>query len=100
MRRLLTFLDPLLGRAPLVVKPHDGTVGQREIRHDEADAREQLTDVVLDFCHDPSGRRPAVRLILESLVADERLPAGPTRRPEQDVFIASSRFLLAGMRIA
>ena len=36
-----------------------GGVLEREIRHDEADAREQRTDVVLDFRHDPSGRRPA-----------------------------------------
>ena len=36
-----------------------GCVLEREIRHDEADAREQRIDVVLDFRHDPSGRRPA-----------------------------------------
>ena len=47
MRRLLAFLDPLLGRAPLVVEPDDGAIGEREIRDDEADAREQLADVVL-----------------------------------------------------
>jgi len=58
-------LDPLLGRATLVVKPHDGTIREREIRHDEAHAREQLADVVLDFRHDPSGRGPAVRLATE-----------------------------------
>jgi hypothetical protein len=32
------------------------------------------------------GRGPAVRLILETLVADERRAAGPTRRPKQNVF--------------
>ena len=79
MCRLLAFLDPLLRRASLVVKPHDGTIREREIRHEEADAGEQLADVVLDFCHDPSGRRPAVRLILEALVADERRAAVPSR---------------------
>ena len=51
MRRLLAFPDPLLGRATLVVKPHDGTIRGPEIRHDEADAREQLANVVLK---DPS----------------------------------------------
>ena len=86
VRRLLAFLDPLLGRAALVVKPHDGVIGELEIRHDEADAREQLAGVMLDFRHDPSGGGPAVRLIMETLVADERLATGPTRRPEQDVF--------------
>ena len=39
MRRLLAFLDPWLRRPALVVKPHDGTIREREIRHDEADAR-------------------------------------------------------------
>jgi hypothetical protein len=32
--------------------------------------------VVLDFRHDLSGRRPTVRLVVETLVADERLGAG------------------------
>jgi hypothetical protein len=43
----------LLGGPALVVKPHDGAIGQWEIRDDEADTREQLVDVALDFC----GRR-------------------------------------------
>jgi hypothetical protein len=77
----LPFLDPLLGGAALVVKPHDGAIGEREIRDDESDAWEELADVVLDFRHDPSGRRPAVRLILETLVANERLAAGPIALP-------------------
>ena len=79
VRGLLAFLDPLLGGPALVVKSHDGAIGEREIRHDKADAREQLADVVLDFCHDPSGRGPAVRLILDALIADERRAAGPSR---------------------
>lgn len=32
MRRLLTFLDPLLGGPALVVKPHDGATGEVEVR--------------------------------------------------------------------
>ena len=39
VRRLLPLFDPLLGRATLVVEPHDGAIGEQEIRHDEADAR-------------------------------------------------------------
>ena len=78
MRRLLAFLDPFLGGPALVVDPDDGTILDREIRHDEADAREQLTDVVLGFCHAPSRRSPALRLILEALVADEWGAAGPS----------------------
>ena len=49
MRRLLAFLDPLLRRPALVVKPHNGTILERKIRQNEADAREQLADVVLDL---------------------------------------------------
>ena len=62
----LPSLIQLLGGAALVVEPHDGAIVDREIRHDEADAREQLADVVLDLCHDPPGRGPAVRLVLEA----------------------------------
>jgi len=35
--------------------------------------------VVFDFRHDPSGRGPAVSLILEALLPNERLEAGPSR---------------------
>ena len=48
--RLLSLL--LLGRASLVVEPHDGAIWKREICHDEADAWEQFADAVLDFRHD------------------------------------------------
>jgi len=79
VRRLLPLLDPLLGGAPLVKEAHDRAIGEQEIRDDEAHAREQLADVVLDLRHNPSGRRPGVRLILNTLVADERLEARPSR---------------------
>ena len=75
----------MLGRAPLVVEPHDGAIGEWEIRHDEADAREQFADVMLDFRHDPSGRGPAVCPVVETLVADEWLAAGPSRCSKQDI---------------
>jgi hypothetical protein len=45
-----------------------------------------LADVVLDFRHDAAGRGPAVRLIRETLVPDERFAARPTWRPKQDGF--------------
>jgi hypothetical protein len=38
VRRLLAFLDLLLGGAALVVEAHDGTTRELEIRHDEPDA--------------------------------------------------------------
>jgi hypothetical protein len=54
VRRPLTFLDPLFRGAALVVEPHDRAAGEGKIRDDEADAREQLAGVMLDFRHDPS----------------------------------------------
>jgi hypothetical protein len=62
-----------------------------QIRYDEADARGQLADVVLDFCHDPSGRRPSVRLVVETLVADDWLAAGRPGDRTRMSSIASSR---------
>jgi hypothetical protein len=47
---------------------------------------EQLADVVLDLRHDPAGRGPAIRLIRETLVPDERFATRPTWRPKQEVF--------------
>jgi hypothetical protein len=38
MRRLLPLFDPVFRGAALVVEAHDGTIREREIRHDEADA--------------------------------------------------------------
>ena len=71
-RRLLAFLDPRLCRPALIVKlPADGIL-EREIRHDEADALDRLTNVVLDFRHGPSARRK-VRLIGQPLM---RPPGG------------------------
>ena len=46
--RPVAFLDPWLRRPAFVVEPHDGAIREREIRDDEADAGEQLADVVLD----------------------------------------------------
>ena len=45
----LGFLDPLLRRATLVVEPDDRAARQDHVGHDEADAGEQLTAVVLDL---------------------------------------------------
>jgi hypothetical protein len=40
MRRLLSFLDPLLRRAPLIVETNYCPARQTQIRDDEADSRE------------------------------------------------------------
>jgi hypothetical protein len=85
MRRLLPLFDPLFRGAALVVEPHDGAIGEREIRHDEADAA-------------GTARRRGVRLSprpvwawsssppdTEAFVPNERLEAGPSRWLKQDV---------------
>jgi len=61
MRCLLALLDPLLGRAPFVVEPHNRPTRETEIRDDKAHSPEQLSDMVLDFRHDPA--RPDSNLI-------------------------------------
>src|SRR5712692_5508239 len=85
MRRLLAFLDPLLGCAPLIIEPHYRPAGQAQVRDDKADSREQLALMVLDLGDDPSRLRPAPRLEREALVAHQWLAAGPSWGPEQDL---------------
>ena len=46
---LLAFFNPLLGRAALVVEAHHRPTRQRHVRHDKTDAREQLTEMMLDL---------------------------------------------------
>jgi hypothetical protein len=46
MRRLLGFLDPLLGRAPLIIEAHYRPAGQAQVRDDKADSREQFPEIV------------------------------------------------------
>jgi hypothetical protein len=75
VRGLLAFLDPLLGRAALVVEPDDRATGERHVRHDEPDARKQFARIMLDLGDDSAGLRPAVR------ACDSDGPVG-----EKDVF--------------
>jgi len=49
MRRLLAFLDPLLGCAPLIIESHYRPAGQAQVRDDKADSRKQLVFMVLDL---------------------------------------------------
>src|SRR5277367_788489 len=53
MRRLLAVLDPLLGRAPLIVEPNHRPTGQAQICDDKADSREQFPEVKLHLRHHP-----------------------------------------------
>ena len=48
--RGFALLDPLLRRPAPVVEVDDGPIGPGQGGHDEADPREQLAGMVLDFC--------------------------------------------------
>src|SRR6266849_5479291 len=85
MRRLLAFLHPLLGRAPLIIEPHHHPTEQAQIRDDKAPLAETTRPWVLNLSDDPSRLGPAPRLVREALVADQWLAAGPSRGPEQDL---------------
>jgi hypothetical protein len=88
--RLLALLDPLFGRAALVVEAHYRPVVERQVGHDKADAGEQLPAMELDLRHHPprllppgglagwydprraaAGRRRARALLQLSLEDDE-----------------------------
>jgi hypothetical protein len=69
MRRLFAFLDPLLRGGAPIVEPYHCPTGQAQIRHDKADAREQLAGMVFDFRHDPPRLRLTACLIGKTLVS-------------------------------
>src|SRR6476620_8206317 len=64
--RALSFLDPLLRRAALIVKGDDALRRSRQIGDDEADTRVKLIGVPLDLRYDPPGFVPALRSIAEA----------------------------------
>ena len=78
--------DPLLRRAALVVEPDDRAARKDHVGHNEPDAREQLTPVVLHLGDNPSGRGPTLRLVAKALVAHQGLAAWPSWRTKEDVF--------------
>src|SRR5262245_3902808 len=100
VRGLFAFLDPLLGRAPLVVEAHHGTTREEEVRHDEADAREQLAGMVLDFGDDSAGLVQLSAWYSKLVYRTRGLRLGRPRGRNRRSSIASSRVLLAGIRIA
>ena len=76
----------------MAVEPQVSNVGVRNeatfshIRHDEPDARKQLTLVVLHLGDNPPRPRPTLRLIAKAFVAHEGFATGSPRRTKQDVF--------------
>src|SRR5207302_538731 len=71
--RALSFLDPLLRRAPLVVEGDDPLGRPRQVGHDEADAWVKLTRMPFDLGHDAARLVPALRLIGEAGIVPAQL---------------------------
>src|ERR1700687_1613064 len=76
---LLSFLDPLLGRPPLVIEPYHRPARRSQVRHDEPRSREQLHGMELHLRRDLSCRLPTRRLIQKALVP----PVFVTRTPHR-----------------
>jgi hypothetical protein len=76
MRRLLAFLDPLLGCAPLIIETHYRSAGQAQIRDDKADSRKQLPESELHLRHHPPRHLPTGRLVEKALVPDHWFMTG------------------------
>ena len=85
MRRLLTFLDPLLGRASLIIETHYRPAGQAQVRYDKTDSRKQLPEVELHLRHHPPRRFPTGRLVEKALVPDHGFMIGPSYRSRQQL---------------
>src|SRR5262249_44774881 len=64
--RGLALLDPLLGRSALVVEADDGSVPPGQGGDDEADPREQLTEMMLDLGDHAPWTLPGSGLVIET----------------------------------
>src|SRR6266446_7945415 len=67
----LALLDPLLGRAALVIEADDGAVRPGQAGDDEAHPRKEFAEMMLDLGDHASRSDPRGRLILEAAVADQ-----------------------------
>src|SRR5450432_1408739 len=85
MRRLLAFLDPLLGRAPLIIEPYYRPAGQAQVRDDKPDSRKQLPEVELQLRHYSPRHLPTGRLVEKALVPDHWLVARSSRGSRQQL---------------
>src|ERR1039457_3950788 len=96
LHRLLPLFDPLLGRAPLVVKTDHGPAGRLQVGHDEAYSREQLSEVELHFRHYPTCCLPTGRLIQKALVPDHGLVARSSYGPRQQLRNVALQAIIGG----
>src|ERR1035437_5441677 len=99
LHRLLTFLDPLLGRTPLIVEAHDCPARCLQVGHDESHSREQLPGMELNLRHYSSCGLPTGGLIEKALVPHDGFVTGPPHRARQqflDVSLQTQRWPEAG----
>src|SRR5664280_248720 len=82
---LLAFLDPLLGRSPLVVETHHRPARCLQVGHDESDSGEQLPSMELHLRHYPTCCLPTSGLVEKALVPDHRLVARSSYGPRQQL---------------
>src|SRR4029453_13714339 len=61
--RVLALLDPLFGRPAPVVEGDDLPGRSTQVRHDEADARQQLAGMPFDLRDDAARPAPTLRLV-------------------------------------
>ena len=92
---LLAFFNPLLGRAALVLEAHHRPTRQRHVRRDKADAREQLTEMMLDLGHDASRLGPTLRLIRLPITARASVSEGRCEPRSSEKKSSRARFLVS-----
>ena len=85
MSGFCALLDPLLRRPAAVVAVDDGPVRPGERGDDDAHARKEFAQVLLDLRDDPPRPVPGGGLILDAPVADQRGVAGPAAGPDEEV---------------
>src|SRR5580704_14672594 len=88
--RVLAFLDPLLGRAALIVEGHDPLGRARQVGHDEADAGVEFARMPLDLGHDAARHLPTLRPVAEAGVVApdlDRRTADGTLEQVADAFL-------------
>ena len=78
----VAFLDPLLGRAALIVECDDPLGGSAQVGYNEPDARVQLTRMPLELGDDAAGFVPGRGLIAEAGM----IPANIIGRPADGAF--------------
>ena len=83
--RALAFLDPLLACAALIVEGDDILGGSRHVGDDEADPRNKLARMPLDFGDHPARLGPASGLIVEARMRPPHMVRGSPNRARQQI---------------